>query len=389
MKLHVYMVHLKIKRKSSFVKQEKEDKNMGLFSWCTSDTRKSISAHMNGYEGAPKTVYLLNPFGEAFKETYYDGYGNFGGQDVYALVAKWNAPEMCKDENGNWLPDDEIRDIGIDLACYDEDHVQLKYPIKIVEELCPYEKADISPSCPFQGHFYPDAGLDNWDWLKLDVYKAFEHLSAAKEAYNIYLACDGKEKAILRNLNFSYEPVDKAFIKIASTHSKTPEKVLLEIACKSDQYQQQTLLDNSKLPLSVLRELEKSNSEWVQKTAKKRIEYMVNNLAADINEFSRDYDSYEYADAVDNVQEFYLELCDNITDGNVQHLVDWFKEIVENDEIPENIEKAKELLNRLGEFEAPTEKEKASLDEKIKQGAANLKNHNGEEVTKEIKEIEK
>lgn len=361
---------------------------MGLFSWCTSDTKKSISAHMNGYEGAPKTVYLLNPFGEAFKETYYDGYGNFGGQDVYALVAKWNAPEKCKDEDGNWLSDDDIRGIGIDLACYDEDHVQLKYPIKIVENLCPYEKADISPSCPFQGHFYPD--WDEEDELKEKVDEAFYDLHVTKKAYNIYMACDGKEDAILRNLDlYSYDPVDKAFIKIAIAHSKTPDSVLLAIAREGDVYQQQKILHNSMLSLSVLRELKKSNGEWVYKSAESRISDMVDTLAEEINEFSRDYDPYEYADRVENSEVHFYHLVEDITFGNVQHLVDWFKEIVENDEIPENVEKAKEFLNRLEEFESPMEKEKSSLDEKIQQGAANLKKHGNEVASKEAKEIEK
>ena len=124
---------------------------MGLFSWCTSDTRKSIALGMEGYEGCPKKVYLLNPFGEPYVEDDYGGYGTFCEQDVYALVAKWNAPELCKYENGNWLPDDEIRNIGIDLACNVNDHVQLQYPIKIVERLCSYEDAEISPPDPHQG----------------------------------------------------------------------------------------------------------------------------------------------------------------------------------------------------------------------------------------------
>lgn len=129
---------------------------MGLFSWCTSDTRKSIAVDMNGYPDCPKKVYLLNPFGDPYVENSYDGYGEFGGRDVYALVAQWNLPELCKDETGDWYPDEQIRDIGIALSCYDIDHVKLKYPIKIVEKECSYEAAAISPSCPYQGYFYEE-----------------------------------------------------------------------------------------------------------------------------------------------------------------------------------------------------------------------------------------
>lgn len=143
---------------------------MGFFSWCTSDTRKSIaniyvdSSLINSLGNDKEwvimpgeKVYLLNPFGKPYEEDSYDGYGRFDGEDVYALVAKWNVPDRCKDANGNWLPDDEIRNIGIDLACYDEDQVKLKYPIKIVEKPVPYEEAEISPGCPLQGYFYDEA----------------------------------------------------------------------------------------------------------------------------------------------------------------------------------------------------------------------------------------
>lgn len=81
---------------------------MGVFSWCTSDTRKSIPCTNKAYKGAPSTVYLLNPFGEPYKEMGYDGYGVFGGRDVYELVVEWNRPFLSganfeKPERGNFL----------------------------------------------------------------------------------------------------------------------------------------------------------------------------------------------------------------------------------------------------------------------------------------------
>lgn len=167
---------------------------MGFFSWCTSDTRKSIancyadSSLINSL-GRDKEcvimpgekVYLLNPFGKPYEEDCYDGYGRFGGEDVYALVAKWNVPDRCKDANGNWLPDDEIRNIGIDLACYYEDHVKLKYPIKIVEKPVPYEEAEISAGCPLQGYFYDEA-IDGRS-LKSRIDYEFKRLHDAKKSY--------------------------------------------------------------------------------------------------------------------------------------------------------------------------------------------------------------
>lgn len=129
---------------------------MGFFSWKTADTDKSIA---NAYSGRDVfTVYVLQPNGlPPLTEDYYEGYGVFEGRDIYALVAQWNYPEKCKDEQGNWLPDDVIRNFGIDIACMDEHNAALKYPIKIVENpRIQYDDIGPSDSCPDQGFFYED-----------------------------------------------------------------------------------------------------------------------------------------------------------------------------------------------------------------------------------------
>ena len=135
---------------------------MGQFSWLDCKTGKQI------VDNKYKKVYLLVPrvFGGGhIEESCYDGYGRFGGQDVYDLVADWNRkfisqnPDfvlpysgsvnkmpgfstyidlkksrrqvieaMKKESNMPWY---EWRSIGIDLACYDEDNAALPYPIKI------------------------------------------------------------------------------------------------------------------------------------------------------------------------------------------------------------------------------------------------------------------
>lgn len=205
---------------------------MGLFSWCTSDTRKSISCTFNSYAGAPTTVYLLNPFGDPYKESNYEGYGVFGGRDVYELVAEWNRKYLTVDNlkkpvREHWASDKEgdeyftkamqryeqkcrgLKDyaagasdeymqkhygtvfgygdgsdwkrcLGIDVACYDEDHVKLKYPIKLVEVPVPYEEAEMSPSCPFQGYFYDGESLSA---IQEEVDGSFAQLDNAKNDY--------------------------------------------------------------------------------------------------------------------------------------------------------------------------------------------------------------
>ena len=164
---------------------------MGQFSWLDCITEEQI------VDDKTRDVYVLIPkeFGGGhIKETCYDGYGNFGGYDIYDLVAEWNreilsrnpnfilphqvqkdfhgfsndsgkvklsywykhysnlnltkeevVEKIKQDSNTNYF---EWRDIGISIACYDEDNEALPFPIKITHdryasyELCPPSKSD-------------------------------------------------------------------------------------------------------------------------------------------------------------------------------------------------------------------------------------------------------
>jgi hypothetical protein len=122
---------------------------MGFFSWKTADTKKSIYNIYSGKEVIP--VHVLCPDGGVISEDAYTGYGKFGGYDVYALLARWNIPEQCKDKQGNWLTDDEIRVLGIRM---DSPSNNLKYRIKIVEDkTLSYADVEASENCPYQGYF--------------------------------------------------------------------------------------------------------------------------------------------------------------------------------------------------------------------------------------------
>ena len=57
---------------------------MGLFSFITSDTKRSIKLRK------PITVHLITEDHQVYTETYYDGYGHFGEQDIYALIGYLN-----------------------------------------------------------------------------------------------------------------------------------------------------------------------------------------------------------------------------------------------------------------------------------------------------------
>lgn len=164
---------------------------MGCFSWmfCDADPsmRKNSRRLVINHKG-----YLLIPkeFGGGhIEEKYYDGYGRFGGKDVYDLAADWNReyiashPEFILPYSGiavgkkPWYklyadmslsqediekqiktaegcsPYMEYRWIGIELACYDEDNAALPFPIKIakykdsVYEACKPSKGDPDQGC--------------------------------------------------------------------------------------------------------------------------------------------------------------------------------------------------------------------------------------------------
>ena len=202
---------------------------MGCFSWITSDTKKSIAIGMTGYSDCPKKVYLLNPFGEPYVEENYDGYGTFGGNDVYALLAKWNCPGLCEDEAGNWLPDDEIRDIGIEIGCYNVQQVKLKYPIKIVEKVVPYEKANISPNCPGQG-WWADEYADDIEQEIQDrnemIEEAFqdleqvveEHIQALVERRNSNISALMFANDILRDISRNWKDNQQEVLEHATEY---------------------------------------------------------------------------------------------------------------------------------------------------------------------------
>lgn len=141
---------------------------MGQFSWLDCKTKEQI------LDDVVRDVYVLVPkeFGGGhIKETCYDGYGHFGGYDIYDLVVDWNEKHfdeiIDKMKNNDWhcgnyskqLEDwlngtftGEKRTIGIDIACYDDDNKRLKYPIKITHNPnAVYEDCKPSLGDPKQG----------------------------------------------------------------------------------------------------------------------------------------------------------------------------------------------------------------------------------------------
>jgi hypothetical protein len=185
---------------------------MGMFSWLTADTNRSIPAAGSCRPTFP--VFLLSPTGEKYKETEYEGYGVFGGVDAYDLCARVNADHLGMNEWYKAASIDERRCFGIFLSIgsvyadsngrkwtvctpkypvlaskgieiaagnYGEPAAEgllspnelissgewkklstealglLKYPIKIVESSeMDYATVGVSSDCPNQGFFYDD-----------------------------------------------------------------------------------------------------------------------------------------------------------------------------------------------------------------------------------------
>lgn len=198
---------------------------MGQFSWLDCVTGEQI------LDNHTRESYLLVPqkFGGGhIPEPCYEGYGKFGGLDVYGLVADWNRkwisdnkddPKFpahwcdrnlkeyswfkyycdlslspnevlakCKEEKTNggngdyWDFITAWRQIGILLACYDDDNKKLKYPIKVTyDSSAVYESSARSLSDPNQGWYASPEDFENeyygWlngtfkDWMENEVTK--------------------------------------------------------------------------------------------------------------------------------------------------------------------------------------------------------------------------
>ena len=73
----------------------------------------------------------------------------------------------------------------------------------------------------------------------------------------------------------------------------------------------------------------------------------IEQLAADIDQFSFDYDTYEYRDQVDNREDALRELTATLRSGDASGVRDWLQEFADENERGEAATKAAELLDRL------------------------------------------
>ena len=64
---------------------------MGQFSWKYADTKNRIALKILG------SAYVPCPDGSVIYESCYQGYGVFGGHDIYELAADWNRSSLSAD----------------------------------------------------------------------------------------------------------------------------------------------------------------------------------------------------------------------------------------------------------------------------------------------------
>lgn len=82
---------------------------MGFFSYLTADKKQSI-ANRHSEIGA-STVYLLQPHNRApITESAYDGYGDFGGVNVFFWLARMNAKQYGVSIKG--YDDEQLASLG-------------------------------------------------------------------------------------------------------------------------------------------------------------------------------------------------------------------------------------------------------------------------------------
>ena len=115
---------------------------MGSFSWNKADDLTNVE---NIAYDKPFKFLIPKEFGGGFIKDYYQDYGYLGTNedgepkyDMYELLAFWNNAEDLKFDGERPLMKeidehtDRNRSKGIDIGCYDNDILNLKYPLKLV-----------------------------------------------------------------------------------------------------------------------------------------------------------------------------------------------------------------------------------------------------------------
>jgi len=126
---------------------------MGFFSWRTSDTRESIPADGSGRPTFQ--VHMITKDGRTFTEPKYEGYGVFGGKDIFELIAELNGKQGR--EAGIGLVYEENPSGDFEAAA--RRGVALPKLVRDIERK--WENVPYPEDCEYQGWFYPGDDEDD------------------------------------------------------------------------------------------------------------------------------------------------------------------------------------------------------------------------------------
>lgn len=76
----------------------------------------------------------------------------------------------------------------------------------------------------------------------------------------------------------------------------------------------------------------------------------VEQLAVEIDRFSHDYDVYSYRNSNPNMTESVSEISEMIVQGNTEPITDWLNEVISEGALPDEMQRAKVLLEKLAEY---------------------------------------
>ena len=132
---------------------------MGVFSWITQDTNKSIAIAGNPGGRKHMSVTMTDNQGNHWREHAYEGYGEFGGMDYYVLVARMNpslhseVEKEMRNKSNHFIENPiSLRDIGIEIA-FGNYADEAKFPN--LTEATQWQWIDNKPEdCEYQGYFY-------------------------------------------------------------------------------------------------------------------------------------------------------------------------------------------------------------------------------------------
>ena len=145
---------------------------MGLFSWLTADTQRSIPSCYSECETITVFMHCLFSDGSRakFEERSYEGYGDFGGKDYFVLLSMMNASAAMNAS----LTEEQHRTRGIHISRGSEVlNGQILYPQLTESDKDPevatfYKECQ---DCPAQGYFYNYDDWGDYPFFKLLVWK--------------------------------------------------------------------------------------------------------------------------------------------------------------------------------------------------------------------------